>query len=91
MPTTLNGIVYTTSTMISQSQSISGSFIGFMTLASGSTTNPSPPADFVALKDVNNRDVVAAGHMYVPAGVKVDMLITSASLHATSAPVMFFY
>ena len=92
MPVTPNGLVYTTATIISQSQSITGSFVGCLALASGSATNPSPPVDFLALKDLAGNNIVPAGlgHVYLAPGTTLTMNFTSASLHATSAPVMFF-
>ena len=47
-----------------------------------------------ALKDFNGVDIVSASFgsagMFVPPGAIIDMLITSASLNATSAPVLFY-
>lgn len=90
MPTTLNGIVYTTATVITQSQSITGSFIGCLSLASGSAGG-STPADFTSLKDLAGTNIFPGTHMFLPPGTPLNINITSASLHSTSAPVMFFY
>jgi hypothetical protein len=94
MPVTPNGLVYTTTTTITQTQSITGSFVGLMALASGSVISTFPHvADIVALKDLNGRDMVPqlpSPHLFLPAGTMLTMNFTSASLHTTSAPVMFF-
>jgi hypothetical protein len=87
MPT-LNGILYTTATVITQSQSITGSFVGCIALASGSAGGTAP-ADFTALRDYAGNNVFPGTHMFLPPGTALNMLITSASLHSTSAPVMF--
>ena len=90
MPVTPSGLVYTTAVVITQTQSITGSFIGCLALSSGSAT--ATPADFVALKDLAGSNIVpaAAGHIWLHPGTPLNINITSASLHSTSAPVMFF-
>ena len=90
MPVTPNGLIYTTATVITQTQSITGSFVGCLALSSGSTA--AVPADFIALKDLNGGNMVPAalGHIWLHPGTVLTMNFTSASLHATSAPVMFF-
>jgi len=90
MPVTPSGLVYTTAVVITQTQSITGSFIGCLALSSGSTA--AAPADFVALKDLAGSNIVpvAAGHIFLYPGTPLNINITSASLHSTSAPVMFF-
>ena len=88
MPTTLSGVVYTTATVITQSQSITGSFIGAIALASGSAGGTTP-ADFTALKDAAGNNVFPGTHMFLPPGTALNFAFTSASLHSTSAPVMF--
>jgi hypothetical protein len=87
MPT-LNGIIYTTATVITQSQSITGNFVGCMALASGSNGG-SAPADFTGLKDYAGNNIFPGSHMFLPPGSSINFLITSASLHTSSAPVMF--
>lgn len=91
MPITPNGIVYTTATVITQSQSITGSFIGCIALASGSAGGTTP-ADFTGLRDLMGNQVFSgfpAVRMSLPPGTALAFNITSASLHTTSAPVMF--
>ena len=83
-----NGMPYTTATVITQSQSITGSFIGCLALASGSSGGLAP-VDFTGLKDLGGNNIFPGTHMFLPPGTSLDMLITSASLHSTSAPVMF--
>jgi hypothetical protein len=88
MPVTSNGLIYTTATVITQGQSITGSFIGCVALASGSNGG-SAPADFVALKDLGGGNVIPGARIFLPPGAALNFVITSASLHLTSAPVMF--
>ena len=94
MPVTPNGLVYTTAIVKTQTESITGSFIGLMALASGSVISTFPHvADFTGLKDLAGNSLIPAGglgHLFLPAGTMLTMNFTSASLHATSAPVMFF-
>jgi len=89
MPVTANGLVYTTATVITQSQSITGSFVGCLALASGSAGGTAP-VDFTGLKDLAGNNVFPGAHMFLPPGTSLNINITSASLHSTSAPVMFF-
>jgi hypothetical protein len=89
MPVTTTGLVYTTATVITQSQSITGSFNGCLALASGSLGGTTP-ADFTGLKDLAGNNVFPGTHMFLPPGTPLNFTITSASLHTTSAPVMFF-
>jgi len=94
MPITSTGVFYTTVTTITQTQSITGSFIGILALASGSIISTFPHvADFTGLKDLAGSSLIPAGgvgHLFLPAGTYLNINITSASLHSTSAPVMFF-
>ena len=89
MPTTSTGVFYTTATVITQSQSITGSFIGCLALASGSAGGLAP-ADFTSLKDLAGNTIFPGAHMFLPPGTYLNINLTSASLHSTSAPVMFF-
>jgi hypothetical protein len=89
MPVTSNGLVYTTATVITQSQSITGSFVGCLALASG-TLGSTIPADFTGLKDLAGSNIFPGTRMFLPPGSQLNMNFTSASLHSTSAPVMFF-
>jgi len=88
MPTA-NGILYNTATVITQSQSITGSFIGCLALNSGSAGTLAP-ADFTALKDFGGNNIASGTRIFLAPGTRLDMLITSASLNSSSAPVMFF-
>jgi hypothetical protein len=87
MPVTSNGLVYTTATVITQSQSITGSFVGCLALASGSVTTT--PAIFTGLKDLAGGNIATSNIPLMP-GTTLNFNITSASLGAASAPVMFF-
>jgi hypothetical protein len=87
MPVTSNGLVYTTATVITQSQSITGSFVGCLALASGSVTTT--PAIFTGLRDLAGGNIATSNIPLMP-GTTLNFNITSASLGAASAPVMFF-
>jgi hypothetical protein len=87
MPVTSNGLVYTTATVITQSQSITGSFVGCLALASGSVTTT--PAIFTGLRDLAGGNIATSNIPLMP-GTTLNINITSASLGAASAPVMFF-
>jgi hypothetical protein len=92
MPVTATGLVYTTATVITQSQSITGSFVGCLALASGSNNGSGSlaPVDFTGLKDAAGNNIFPGTHMFLPPGTPLNINITSASLHSTSAPAMFF-
>jgi len=92
MPTLSNGTFYTTATVITQSQSVTGSMVGLLVLASGSNGGAGTiaPADFTGLKDLAGSNIFPGTHLFIPPGVSLNMNFTSASLHTTSAPVMFF-
>lgn len=83
-------------TILKNGQSITGSFTKIQVMASGSVvgTTAQAPAHFMALKDYNGVDIVSAslgaGGMFVPPGTVIEMIITSASLDTTSAPVLFY-
>jgi hypothetical protein len=82
--------------VLKNGQSITGSFNKIQVMASGSVVGASAgaPAHIKALKDFNGVDIVSASFgsagMFVPPGTIIDMLITSASLDTTSAPVLFY-
>jgi hypothetical protein len=86
MPT-VNGLQYTTATMVTQSQSITGSFIGCLALASGSVTTT--PAVLTGLKDLSGSNIATSPIPLMP-GTMLNINITSASLYSSSAPVLFF-
>jgi len=83
-------------TILKNGQSITGSFTKIQVMASGSVvgTTAGAPAHFKALKDYNGVDIVSASFgsagMFVSTGTVIEMLITSASLDTTSAPVLFY-
>ena len=60
MPVTPNGLVYTTATVITQSQSITGSFIGCLALSSGSAT--ATPAAATVSKPSGNTEQEVVTH-----------------------------
>jgi hypothetical protein len=83
-------------TVLKNGQSITGSFTKIQVMASGSVVGGSAgaPAHLKALKDYKGVDIVSAslgaGGMFIPPGTIIEMLITSASLDTTSAPVLFY-
>ena len=79
---------FPTAAIVRQGQSITGSFNRIQTLASGSASNVS--GHIIALRDGNGNLLTTSGPLFLPPGSVVELLITSASLDATSAPVMFF-
>jgi hypothetical protein len=95
MPNIIN---YPTVTIVKNGQSVTGSFYKIQVMASGSVVGAAPysagvPAHIRALKDSNGVDIVSAsltGGLFVPPGTVIEMMITSASLDATSAPVLFY-
>ena len=95
MPNIIN---YPTVTIVKNGQSVTGSFYKIQVMASGSVVGAAPysagaPAHIMALKDSNGVDIVSAsltGGLFVPPGTVIEMMITSASLDATSAPVLFY-
>jgi hypothetical protein len=88
--------IYPSATIVYQGQSITGSFNKFQVLASGSfgpsTGSAYAPGHITALKDGNGNPlgIVAATGLYLNAGAVVELMITSASLDISSAPIMFF-
>jgi hypothetical protein len=70
-------------------QSITGSFAGFVGCQNGVTAY----IHFKGLKDANGVELVTSGSspsLYMKEGIVYPILITSASLDATSANVVFF-
>ena len=74
--------------IVRQGQSITGSFNRIQTLASGSASTVS--GHILALKDGNGNLLTTGGALFLPPGAVIELLVTSASLDATSAPIMFF-
>jgi hypothetical protein len=87
---------FPTAAILYQGQSITGSFNRFQVLASGSfgptTGSAYAPGHIIALKDGNGNsiNITSATGLYLAAGTVVELMITSASLDTTSAPIMFF-
>ena len=88
--------IYPSAVIAYQGQSITGSFNRFQVMASGSfgpaTGSGWSPGHITALKDGNGNslNITTATGLYIPPGVVVELMITSASLDTTSAPIMFF-
>lgn len=79
---------FPTVAIVRQGQSITGSFNRIQTLASGSASNVS--GHITALRDGNGNLLTTGGALFLPPGAVIELMITSASLDVTSAPVMFF-
>ena len=87
-------------TIVKNGESITGSFYKMQVMASGSVVGTSgtpslyAPAHIMALKDHNGTNIVSASFgtagMFVPTGTTIEMLITSASLDTTSAPILLY-
>lgn len=70
-------------------QSITGSFAGFVGCQNGTTAY----IHFKGLKDANGNQLVTSGSspsLYMKEGIVYPLVVTSASLDATSANVVFF-
>jgi len=80
--------------LLRQGQSITGSFNRLQTFSSGSVVSAGGSAFAVghitALRDGNGNLLTTSGPLFLPPGSVVELLVTSASLDATSAPIMFF-
>jgi hypothetical protein len=87
---------FPTATIVYQGQSITGSYNRFQVMASGSVVTAGGSAFAVghisALRDGNGNlfSFPSANGLFLPPGTVVELLITSASLEASSAPIMFF-
>jgi hypothetical protein len=82
--------------VLTSGQSVTGSFNKFQVMASGSVVTAGGSAFAVghikALRDGNN-DLISfssGSGLFLPPGTVVELMITSASLDTTSAPIMFF-
>ena len=78
--------------LVRAGQSITGSFNKIQCFASGSASNAS--GHISALKDGNGNafslGTTLATGLFLPPGTVMELMITSASLDTTSAPIMFF-
>lgn len=89
VPTNFGGIILTAG------NSITGSFSGMQSLGTGSISSPTGSL-IVALKYGVDRNITGSiieattGPFTLPAGVMLPLVVTSASLGAGSAPVIFF-
>jgi hypothetical protein len=78
--------------LVRQGQSITGSFNRIQALESGSASTVS--ANIIGLRDGDgNSFSLSSGistSIFLPPGAIMELMITSASLGATSAPVIFY-
>lgn len=82
---------YPTAFILRGGESITGSFNKIQTLASGSgSAEYYIPAYFTALIDGNGNNLISGSNMFLPVGSTLDLIFTSASLDATSAPILIF-
>jgi hypothetical protein len=71
--------------------SITGSFSGFIVCPSSSTAPETHVANFTGLKDGNGASLLSGSNLFVLAGgAGIPMSVTSASLGANSANVLFY-
>ena len=92
MPQVINGVLYPSTTLAINGQSVTGSFYKFQVLASGSVVGGSEgaPAHILALKDASGTVTLPANGLFIPKGMTIEMQVTSASLDTTSAPILFY-
>lgn len=82
--------------LLLQGQSVTGSFNRFQVMASGSVVTAGGSAFAVghisALKDGNNNLIsfTSGSGLFLSPGTVIELMITSASLDTSSAPIMFF-
>jgi len=80
-----------TAVLLPQGQSITGSFAGFSVLPNSTTTPQNQVAHFKGLRDGNGVSLMGSGsNLYFTAGHTYPIFVTSASLDATSANVLFY-
>ena len=80
-----------TALLLPQGQSITGSFAGFSVLPASSTTPQTQVAHFTGLRDGNGASLLRSGSsLFFTAGQTYPIFVTSASLDATSANVLFY-
>lgn len=81
--------VNSTAVSVSGSQSLTGSFAGFI----GCSNTVNTYIHFTSLKDANGTELVTSGStpaLYLKEGVVYPIYVTSATLDSTSANVVFF-
>ena len=82
---------FPTAALVRAGQSITGSYNRFQVMASGSVVTAGGSAFAVghitALRDGNGNLFPS---FFIPPGTSIELMITSASLDASSAPIMFF-
>lgn len=87
---------FPSSVLVFAGQSITGSYNRLQVMASGSVVTAGGSAFTVghirALRDGNGNSFTfsSSSAIFLPPGTVMDLMITSASLDATSAPIMFF-
>ena len=80
-----------TAVLLPQGQSITGSFAGFSVLPNSTTTPQGQVAHFNGLRDGNGASLLRSGSsLFFTAGQTYPIFVTSASLDATSANVLFY-
>ena len=80
-----------TAVLLAQGQSITGSFAGFSVLPNSPTTPQGQVAHFNGLRDGNGASLLRSGSsLFFTAGQTYPIFVTSASLDATSANVLFY-
>jgi hypothetical protein len=75
--------------ILNPGQTITGSFAGFVVLSNSVPTVANNIATFTGIKDGNGNSLTSSLSIY--AGTKVELFITSASLAASSNPILLYY
>jgi hypothetical protein len=80
-----------TAVLLAQGQSITGSFAGFSVLPITTTAPQTQVAHFTGLRDASGASLLGSGSsLFFTAGQTYPVFVTSASLDATSANVLFY-
>jgi hypothetical protein len=83
--------VNSTAVLLIQSQSITGNFAGFTVIPNSTSTPSNQVAHFTELLDGNGGSLMKSGSsLFFVAGFTYPIYVTSASLDATSANVLFY-
>ena len=77
--------------LLKQGESTTGSFAGFSVLPNSSSAPQTQVAHFTGLKDANGSSLMQSGSsLFFHIGQFYPLFVTSASLHTTSANVLFY-
>ena len=77
-------------TLLVSGASLTGSFSGFTVVPSSSIAPETQVANFTGLKDGNGSNLISGSNLFVLTGTTIRITVTSASLGANSANVLFY-